>query len=78
MRITEGMLRAARLDVSLYEEVEADRSLTRQATAVVLLSAVAAGIGAARHGPGLPVTVLAAVILWYQCERFSARVQTRM
>lgn len=36
MTITEGMLRAARLDASLYEEVEADRGLTGQATAVVL------------------------------------------
>src|SRR3972149_3207804 len=65
MKITEGMLRAARLDASLYEEVEADRGLTGQATAVVLLSAVAAGFGAAMHGPGIAVTVVAAVVLWY-------------
>src|SRR3990170_927190 len=38
MKITEGMLRAARLDASLYEEVEADRGLTGQATTVVLLT----------------------------------------
>src|SRR3990172_5517311 len=36
MKIKEGMLRAARLDASPYEEVEADRGLTGQATAVVL------------------------------------------
>jgi hypothetical protein len=32
------MIRAARLDVSLYEEVEADRSAFRQAMTVVLIS----------------------------------------
>lgn len=42
---TERVIRAARLDATLYEEVEADRSATRQALTVVALSAVAAGIG---------------------------------
>jgi hypothetical protein len=44
------MVRAAKLEVQLYEEVEADRSATRQALAVVILSSVAAGI--ARVGAG--------------------------
>ena len=39
------MLRAARLDSHLYEEVEADRSALPQAMLVVVLSSVAAGIG---------------------------------
>jgi hypothetical protein len=39
------MLRAAQLDVSLYEEVEADASLTQEALMVVILVSVAAGIG---------------------------------
>jgi hypothetical protein len=39
------MIRAARLDASLYEEVEADRNATQQAMLVVLLSSVAAGVG---------------------------------
>src|SRR3990172_1561397 len=78
MTITKGMLRAARLDASLYEEVEADRGLTGQATAVVLVSAVAAGIGAARHGPGLPVTVLAAVVLWYLWAFLTYLIGTRV
>ena len=78
MTITEGMLRAARLDASLYEEVEADRSLTRQATAVVLLSAVAAGIGATMYGPGLPVTILAAVVLWYLWAFLTYLIGTRV
>jgi Yip1 domain len=39
------MIRAARLDVSLYEEVEADKSAMGQAIGVVVLSSLAAGIG---------------------------------
>ena len=39
------MIRAARLDVSLYEEVEADRTATIQAMVVVLITSVALGIG---------------------------------
>src|SRR3989304_4653676 len=78
MKITEGMLRAARLDASLYEEVEADRSLTRQAAAVVLLSAVAAGFGAAMHGPGIAVTVVAAGVLWYLWAFLPSLIGTRV
>ena len=43
--LTDRMIRAARLDANLYEEVEADRDATRQAMLVVVLSSVAAGIG---------------------------------
>ena len=41
------MIRAAKLDVQLYEEVEADQGATGQAMTVVILSAAAAGIGSA-------------------------------
>jgi hypothetical protein len=41
----DRMIRAAKLDVSLYEEVEADRSAIGQAVGVVALSSLAAGIG---------------------------------
>ncbi len=44
------MVDAARLRAELYEEVEADESALGQAVAVVVLSSVAAGIGAAEHG----------------------------
>jgi len=43
------MLRAALLDAELYEEVEADRGANSQALCVVLLSAVAAGVGGLEH-----------------------------
>ena len=41
----DRMLRAAKLDVHLYEEVEADGTAIRQAMGVVVLSSIAAGIG---------------------------------
>ena len=43
--ITDRMIRAAKLDVALYEEVEADKGAMGQAMGVVILSSVAAGIG---------------------------------
>jgi len=43
--VTDRMIRAAKLDVNLYEEVEADKDAMGQAMAVVVLSSVAAGIG---------------------------------
>ncbi len=45
--ITDRMIRAAKLDVSLYEEVETDLGATNQALTVVVLVALAQGIGAA-------------------------------
>jgi hypothetical protein len=41
------MMRAARLEVPLYEEVEADVTATNQALLVVVMVAVASGLGAA-------------------------------
>lgn len=42
---SDRMIRAAKLDVNLYEEVEADKSTMRQAMGVVVLSSLAAGVG---------------------------------
>jgi hypothetical protein len=61
------MLRAALLDVRLYEEVEGDRGATRQAAAVVVLSSVAAGVGGiAQHG-AWPIVwyAIAALASWW-------------
>lgn len=41
----DRMIRAAKLDANLYEEVEADESAMGQAMGVVILSSLAAGIG---------------------------------
>ena len=43
--LIDRVIRASKLDVHLYEEVEADTGLTGQAMWVVVLSSVAAGIG---------------------------------
>ena len=67
--IQERMLRAARLDAQLYEEVEADQAAMGQAMGVVILSGVAAGIGNFANG-GLVGTVtgtiaaLAGLYIW--------------
>ena len=45
--LTDRMVRAARLETSLYNEVEADLSATNQALTVVVVTALAGGIGAA-------------------------------
>ena len=61
------MLRAARLDADLYEEVEADTQALGQATAVVVLSSVATGIGHIAAGGlgGIVLITVAALIGWY-------------
>ena len=46
------LIGAAALDTAIYEEVEADRTATGQALGVVLLSSLAAGIGARGLGGG--------------------------
>ena len=43
--LIDRMIRAAKLDVSLYEEVEADKTTLNQSMVVVLISGIAAGIG---------------------------------
>jgi hypothetical protein len=59
---------AAVLDASMYEGIEADGAATRQALAIVLLSSVAAGIGASGWaGPHWTVLVsfgVLALVTW--------------
>jgi hypothetical protein len=45
--LIDRMIRAARLDASLYEEVEADEEATLQAVMVVILTSICSGIGTA-------------------------------
>jgi hypothetical protein len=60
------MIRAAKLDVSLYEEVEADKGALGQAMAVVVLSSIAAGLGSTGMGVGgILMGTIAALIGWY-------------
>ena len=63
--IIDRMIRAARLEPQLYEEVEHDQSATGQAILVVVLGAIAAGIGALSGGiVALIVGIVAALVGW--------------
>ena len=60
------IIRACKLDVSLYEEVEADKSATLQAALVVVLSSLAAGIGAISLGASnFIMAPILSLISWY-------------
>ncbi len=61
------MVRAAKLDVHLYEEVEADTGAIGQAMGVVVLSSVASGIGLFRTGglEGIAIGTMGALFGWY-------------
>jgi hypothetical protein len=76
----DRMLRAAKLDVELYEEVEHDEGALGQATIVVVLSAVAAGIGTLGIGglTGLVSGTLAALLGWYVWAFFTYYIGTRL
>ena len=65
--LTDRMIRAAKLDISLYEEVEADKEAMGQAMTVVILSSAAAGIGAiGTIGlKGLILGTIAALVSWF-------------
>ena len=66
--LVNRMIRAARLDNNLYEEVEADRDATSQAAIVVVIAAVCAGIGAglraAMAGTGDVVGNVIGAVVW--------------
>lgn len=63
--ITDRMKGAALLDNATYEEVEADTTATGQAAVVVVLGAIASGIGMAGGGPGgIIAGVLGSLIGW--------------
>ena len=61
------MVRAAKLDVNLYEEVEADKQAMGQAMGVVVLASLAAGIGSVGTTGinGLLFGTIAALIGWF-------------
>ena len=60
------IIRACKLDVSLYEEVEADKSATFQAALVVVLSSLAAGVGALSLGASnFLMAPILSLISWY-------------
>jgi hypothetical protein len=79
-QLTDRMLRAAKLEPALYEEVEADRSAMGQAMAVVVLASVAAGIGAFEHHGmgGIIRGALGALMGWYIWAFLTYMIGTRL
>jgi hypothetical protein len=73
-------IRAAKLDATLYEEVEADKTSLGQAMTVVVVSSIAAGIGSAVHGGvgGLFLGTVAAVLGWYVWAYLTYLIGTRL
>jgi hypothetical protein len=61
------IVRAAKLDINLYEEVEADKGAMTQAMGVVVLSSIAAGIGSMSSIglKGIIFGTVSALIAWY-------------
>ena len=64
MTFIERMVGAAKLDTRVYEEVEADRTATPQALAVVVLTSAAAGIGIGEGLRGLLLGTVAGLLGW--------------
>ena len=77
---TDRMIRAAKLDVALYEEVEADKGAMGQAMGVVILSSVAAGIGtiSATGINGLIFGTIAALLGWFIWAFLTYFIGTRL
>ncbi|SMC22504.1 Yip1 domain-containing protein [Desulfacinum hydrothermale DSM 13146] len=78
--LIQRMIRAAKLDVSLYEEVEADKTAMGQAMTVVVLSSVAAGLGNMTMGglKGLVLITLIALIGWVVWAYLTYFIGTRL
>jgi len=78
--ITDRMIRAAKLDVTLYEEVEADKGAMGQAMGIVVLSGVAAGIGTiGMMGiKGLVLGTIVALVGWFIWAFLTYYIGTRL
>jgi hypothetical protein len=74
------MIRAALLDARTYEEVEAERSATPQAFAVVALASVAAGVGSLENNgwSGIGYITGAALIGWLAWAWLACFIGTRI
>ena len=62
------IFRAIKIDIELYEEVEKDKQATLQAGLVVVLSSLAAGVGALQFGSSnfilAPILSLLGWVVW--------------
>jgi hypothetical protein len=77
----QRILRAAKLDQRLYEEVENDKTSLGQATIVVVLSSAAAAIGGARGHlsiGGFVASGVVALLAWYVWAYLTYLIGTRL
>ena len=64
MTFVQRMVGAAKFSSSAYEDVEADRGATGQALAVVVVSSLAAGVGAGTGLSGLVLGTVLSLVGW--------------
>ncbi len=78
--LTDRMMRAAKLDVNLYEEVEADKEALSQAMTVVIISSVASGIGAVGSIglKGIIIGTLGALVGWFLWAYLTYAIGTKL
>jgi len=78
--MVDRMIRAAKLDAQLYEEVEADKGALGQAMGVVVLASIAGGVGSGRLGglTGFFIGTVAALIGWFIWAALTYFIGTRI
>ena len=78
----QRLIGAVSLDVAIYEEVEADRGATWQAFTVVVLSSVAAGVGARGFGGSSPINIafftMVALMAWAAWALLTFQIGARL
>jgi hypothetical protein len=76
----DRIIRAAKLDVRLYEEVEADKGAMVQAMVVVILASIAGGVGSLGKGglSGLIWGTAIALVAWYVWAYITYIVGTKL
>ena len=76
----DRIIRSAKLDVKLYEEVEADKGAMIQAMVVVILSSIAGGVGSLGKGglSGLIWGTAIALVAWYVWAYITYIVGTKL
>ncbi|MHC4066792.1 MAG: hypothetical protein ACYSUI_20135 [Planctomycetota bacterium] len=78
--MVDRMVRAAKLDPQLYEEVEADKAALGQAMGVVVLAGIAGGVGSGRLGglSGFFIGTAVALIGWFIWAALTYFIGTRI
>ncbi len=78
--MVDRMVRAAKLDPQLYEEVEADKTALGQAMGVVVLASVAGGVGSGGLGglSGFFIGTVGSLIGWFIWAGLTYLIGTRL